>query len=279
MLITGLTLIFFSIACAVYYRMALRGEKIILLPAGQKGFLKPLIKGLARLNERIKGEKIERIRENLKIRLGRTGEALSHTPDEFFALQELSGIVFCLCGAIIAGSFRIGTLIVLFPFGFLFPLIVLRDRIRKREKSFMKSLPYALDLLTLSVEAGLDFTAAIGKIVEKSKEGPLSGEFSNFLGELRIGKTRREALRDMAKRVGISDFSSFTSALIQADELGTSLGPVLRVQSDELRKRRILSAEKSAMEVPVKILLPLIAFIFPAVFFIVFGPIILTGIF
>ena len=134
-------------------------------------------------------------------------------------------------------------------------------------------MPYTLDLLTLSVEAGLDFTAALARIVPKLEGTALSEEFGELLRAIRLGRARSEALRDMADRVSMAELTSFTSSLVQADELGADLGPVLRVLADQMRNDRSNRAEKKAMEAPVKILFPLIAFIFPTVFIIIFAPI------
>jgi tight adherence protein C len=136
-------------------------------------------------------------------------------------------------------------------------------------------LPYALDLLTLSVEAGLDFTAALARLVPKLRGTALAAEFGAMLRDIQLGKPRTEALRDMADRISMNEVNSFAAALIQADELGASIGVVLRVQADQMRNDRSNRAEKKAMEAPVKILFPLIACIFPTVFLIIFAPILI----
>jgi tight adherence protein C len=124
------------------------------------------------------------------------------------------------------------------------------------------------------VEAGLDFTGALNKVVEKGKAGPLRDEFSMLLKQLKMGKTREEALKGMIARVDLPALSQFVTALIQADKMGTSLGKVLRIQSTQLRIERTQRAEKLANEAPVKMLFPLIACIFPTVFMVLFGPIV-----
>jgi tight adherence protein C len=152
--------------------------------------------------------------------------------------------------------------------------IWLRDQVSKRHFKITRELPYNLDLLTLSVEAGLDFQAAVDTVVKKGRQGPLSGEFALMLREMRMGKTRQEALRAMSDRVGLPALTQFVGALIQADRMGTSLGKVLRIQSTQLRVERTQRAEKLANEAPVKMLFPLIACIFPTVFLVLFGPIV-----
>ncbi len=159
--------------------------------------------------------------------------------------------------------------------GFMYTIMWLSDAVTKRSRSINRSLPYTLDLLTLSIEAGLDFIAAVERIVTKKKErGPLTEELFQMLQELKMGKTRREALRDMSARVNLENLNSVVSALIQADQLGSSLGPVLRIQSEMLRLRRSQRAEKLAMEAPVKMTFPLLL-IFTSVFLLLFGPIII----
>jgi tight adherence protein C len=153
-----------------------------------------------------------------------------------------------------------------------YPLLWLRDRVRARHRAIARALPYGLDLLTLSVEAGLDFPAALAKVVDKGRSGPLADELSVVLKELRLGKTREEALRNLARRVDLPALTSFVQALIHADRMGTPLGKVLRILSTQLRIERSQRAEKLANEAPVKLLLPLVLFIFPTLFLMLFGP-------
>ena len=134
-----------------------------------------------------------------------------------------------------------------------------------------KREPDALDLLAVSVEAGLGFDGAIAKITEHM-EGPLADEFSLTLGEMRIGESRQDALKRMADRVDAPELSSFTRAIIQADQLGTSLGRILRVQAADSRLRRQAAAEEKAMKAPIKMLFPTVLFIFPAIFLVILGP-------
>jgi tight adherence protein C len=159
-------------------------------------------------------------------------------------------------------------------FGAFYPLIWVNDQVKKRHLQISRALPYSLDLLTLSVEAGLDFTAALAKVVEKGKAGPLRDELQLVLKQLKMGKTREEVLKAMIIRVDLPSLSTFVTALIQADKMGTSLGKVLRIQSTQMRIERTQRAEKLANEAPVKMLFPLIACIFPTVFMVLFGPIV-----
>lgn len=168
-------------------------------------------------------------------------------------------------------------ILLLFAWMFLQPPMWLGQAVRARHKNIEIALPFTLDLLTLSVEAGLDFMTAIKRIIDRRPVDALNEELIRMFREVQLGKTRRESLRDMSNRVGQADLRSVTNALIQADELGVSIGSILRIQSDQMRTRRFLNAEKAANEAPVKMLLPLICFIFPAVFLVLLGPVILQA--
>jgi len=156
----------------------------------------------------------------------------------------------------------------------LYPSIWLRDAIHLRHRTIQRALPFVLDLLTLSVEAGMDFMTALQRNVERGKVDALSEELIRVIREIQVGKTRREALRDMSRRVNLQELRSVVNALVQADELGVSIGTILRIQADQIRQRRFERAEKLANEAPVKMLFPLIMFIFPSVFLILLGPVI-----
>ncbi len=155
------------------------------------------------------------------------------------------------------------------------PRTWLKQMIKTRHRQIEKGLPFVLDLLTLSVEAGLDFMTAIRRLVEKRKVDALSEEFIRAVREMQVGRTRKEALKDMAERAQQPDLSSVVSALVQADELGVGIGTVLRIQAEQMRQRRFQRAEKLANEAPVKLLFPLVCFIFPSVFLVLLGPIFL----
>ncbi len=144
---------------------------------------------------------------------------------------------------------------------------------RRRQNEIRRAAPFIMDLLTLSVEAGMDFMSALNRIVDRRKMDAINEELLRVQWEVQVGKTRREALRTMADRLDMPDIRSVLGALIQADEMGIGLGQILRIQSDQMRMYRFERAEKKANEAPVKMLFPLVAFIFPAVFLILLGPI------
>lgn len=256
---------------------------------GRQGLLllvSPLIEKLATHNSKIKNDRVEKYRGKIAKRLVSAGDTTGITPDQFIGLQEITGFLVPVVGLwlilnlglgnmLVSGVMKFLTVPMLVLAGAYFPIMSLNDKLAKRQKIIIRSLPYSLDLLTVAIEAGLDFGAAVARLIEKDKDAPLMQEFFLMLQEIRMGKTRREALRDLAERVDIEDLTSIISSLIQADELGTGLGPILRIQSDQLRVKRSQRAEKLAGEAPVKMLLPLLGCIFPAVFIMLFGPIVI----
>ena len=184
---------------------------------------------------------------------------LAHMPDRMHrALASRQGLFY----------------IAAYLMSFVWPGLWLQRSIRDRHRRIERALPFVLDLLTLSVEAGLDFMSAIKRIIERRAVDALGEELIRAFREVQLGRTRRESLRFMAERIGQSDVSSVVSALVQADELGVSIGNMLRIQSDLMRTRRFQRAEKLANEAPVKMLFPLTVFIFPSVFMVLLGPII-----
>lgn len=214
--------------------------------------------------------------DKMRRNLVKAGEPKTYKPEDIMALQEIGFVVGVLFGLILMNAigFSLGWSLVVGLIGLFYPLIWVNDQVNKRHLAISRALPFNLDLLTLSVEAGLDFTAALAKVVDKGKPGPLREELALVLKQLKMGKTREEALKSMIARVDLPALSQFVTALIQADKMGTSLGKVLRIQSTQLRIERTQRAEKLANEAPVKMLFPLIACIFPTVFMVLFGPIV-----
>ena len=157
--------------------------------------------------------------------------------------------------------------------GWSYPGIWLRDRMALRKRQLHKTLPFFMDLITLCVEAGLNLQGALNQAVMKGPKGVLCDEFKRVLRDTRNGKARSDALRTMSERLQEPSVTNFISAMIQAERMGMNLGPVLLAQADQRRSERFLRAEKLAMEAPVKLLLPLIAFIFPCTFIVLFFPI------
>lgn len=157
--------------------------------------------------------------------------------------------------------------------GFTFPAIWLRDSIQSRRRETLKTLPFFLDIITLCVEAGLNLTGALTQAVAKGPTGPLRDEIGRVLRDVRAGRPRLDALRSFADRMNEPSITNFVSAMIQAENMGMNLGPIMRAQSEQRRAERFARAEKLAMEAPVKLLFPLIAFIFPCTFVVLAFPI------
>lgn len=211
-------------------------------------------------------------------RLRAGGLDFSLNPAQYLAGRILWGVAFAALGAWLAGSFHLAPgwpAAVGFLLGWLYPAIWLRDRIDLRRRQSLKALPFMLDLITLCVESGLNLTGAIAQAVEKGPTGALKDEFARLLRDIRAGKPRAEALRDLAARMDMAPVANFVASLIQAEATGMSLGPILRAQADQRRVERFARAEKLAMEAPVKLLFPLIFFIFPCVFAILMFPIVM----
>ncbi|MBI2565724.1 MAG: type II secretion system F family protein [Candidatus Schekmanbacteria bacterium] len=208
----------------------------------------------------------------------RVGQQLVHaglhgevTPDEFLAFKVVFGFVVMGLGFAFTKRLHPAILGGCFVVGFWFPNLWLSGLVTQRRKEILRQLPYFIDLLTLSVEAGLDFQIGLQRVVEKCSPGPLKDEFQTMLKEIRMGKTRAESLRALAHRIGISDITSFAAVLIQADQMGASIGVVLRAQADKMRAERFSRAEKAGAQASILVLIPLMLFILPAIFIVMFG--------
>ena len=212
--------------------------------------------------------------QNLIIMAGNPGNL---TPAQFKAIQMLLGVI-SICG-ILAFVALLGLPKILYVlsavgavFSFVLPQFILKSKVTARKKDIRKSLPDTLDLLVVSVEAGLGFDQALQKVVDKSI-GALPDEFRRTLQEIRVGKQRRDALKDMGERCMVDELTTFISGIIQADTLGVSVGHILRIQSEQIRTKRRQMVEEQAQKAPLKMLFPMIFFIFPTIFIVVLGPI------
>jgi len=188
-------------------------------------------------------------------------------------------IAFTLGGILIYGS--TGNLFKAILMASLFLLLVnsvlnfyIASRITTRKKNILKDLPYTLDLITVSVGAGLSFDGSMSRVIANVK-GDLCDEFAKSLKEIRMGIQRKEALRSMGDRCEVNELSMFITAIIQADELGVSIGKVLRIEADNLREKRKQTIREKAMKAPIKMLFPLVFFIFPSIFIILLGPVLI----
>lgn len=270
---------------AVLDRLAEYGERTLTLeeielsrPFSQRVIV-PLLKGIAQFVGRFAPQRnIEETRRKLEL----AGRPYGWGPTEFLGVRGLAGVLLVVLTFLLMTvtkqpvTKRLLVTAVAGGLGFyLLPTLWLSSQITRRQTNIVKALPDALDLLTISVEAGLGFDAAMAKVAEKW-DNELSLAFNRVIQEIQVGKLRREALRDMADRMDVPDVSSFVAAIIQADQLGVSIAKVLRIQSEQMRIRRRQRAEEKAHQAPVKMLFPMAFLIFPALFIVLLGPAILV---
>ena len=217
--------------------------------------------------------------EAISLRLLGAGLGRRLSPTGFLAAKGFLAVGGALMGVLIVSATGSGLgllfMVALGAGGFIAPDYFVSLKAKGRREKIRADLPDALDLLAVSVEAGLGFDGAIAKLTEHM-EGPLAEEFGLALSEMRIGESRQEALKRMAERVDAPELSAFVRAIIQADQLGTTLGRILRVQAADSRLRRQAAAEERAMKAPIKMLFPTVLFIFPAMFLVILGPAILN---
>jgi tight adherence protein C len=214
--------------------------------------------------------------DGVSTRLLAAGLGRKISPNTFLALKSGIALGGVFLGAIFGGAaFGPGGVILcavaLGGFGFIAPDFAVSAKARTRKDRIRAELPDALDLMAVSVEAGMGFDGAIAKLTEHM-EGPLADEFALTLSEIRIGEGRQEALKKLADRTGTPELTSFVRSIIQADQLGISLGRILRVQAADSRLKRQAAAEEKAMKAPIKMLFPTVLFIFPAMFLVILGP-------
>lgn len=239
-------------------------------------FLRPMMSGIARFIARFTpGGALESVQKRL-IHAGFAGRMQA---SDFLGMKGF--------GAIIGGVVGIGTSLRLVPswgtvglvfcvaffagLGYYMPDLWLRSKERQRREQIQRALPDAIDLLTISVEAGLGFDAALTRVVEKS-DNTLTREFGRVINEMRVGVARRDALRALVERTGIDDLNTFVTAIVQAEQLGASIANVLRIQAAEMRVRRRQRAEVLAHQAPIKMLFPMAFLIMPPIFVVVLGP-------
>jgi tight adherence protein C len=250
-------------------------EEIELQQPTMDRTLRPLMRRLSGIGTRLTSR--ERVGRT-ELRLAEAGYPYGLRTIDFMGLKvvaaiTVSGLVFLVLGVAL-GSSGIQTLIfagIAVVAGFFLPDYWLITRIKARQKAILLAIPDVLDLLTISVKAGLGFDSALGKVVEKT-EGPLTDEFRRALAEVRIGKPRREALKEMVGRTNVPALTNFIGAIVQAEQLGVAIANVLEVQSEQLRIERRQRAEEMAAKAPIKMLFPLVGCIFPSMFIVILGP-------
>ena len=239
--------------------------------------LRPLVERLSRTSSRVASTSL---REQTEKRLALAGNPGDLRVADWLGIKAVGAIVgailfFFLFGVVglLGFPFFIGLVMSLIGgiFGYIAPEFWLGRKVKARQKAILLMIPDALDLLTISVRAGLGFDAALAKVVEKLA-GPLSDEFRRALAEVRVGKARRDALRDIVPRTEVIPLTNFIGAIIQAEQLGVSISKVLQVQSEQLRIERRQRAEEMAAKAPIKMLFPLVGCIFPSLFIVILGP-------
>ncbi|HRV92025.1 MAG TPA: type II secretion system F family protein [Anaerolineae bacterium] len=242
------------------------------LPFSQR-VVRPMLVGLSTFFSRLSPSKS---REAMELRLQLAGKPYNWGPTEFFGLRIfvaiiLGVLIFLLI--LISQTFVIAVLSATIAalIGFMLPILWLRSKTRRRQTEIIKALPDALDLLTIIVEAGMGFDGAMQKVAEKW-DNEISKGFAKVVQEMRLGVSRREALRNMDLSMGVPDVTTFVAAIIQAEQLGVSIAKILRVQSEQMRIKRRQRAEAEANKAPIKMLFPMVFLIFPALFIILLGP-------
>jgi tight adherence protein C len=245
----------------------------------------PIINSVAGITKRMSpGNTMEKTEQ----RLAQAGNPRDINVENFYGLKGVAAVAFAVLIALVmylnpmpgyvpyppdAPSSALLWGVVSLVLGFFFPDLWIYDERNRRRKRILRALPDAVDIIAISVEAGLGFDAACQRLASKSKDD-LAFEFERYLVELRLGKSRREALRNIVWRTGVTDLSQFITAIIQADQLGVSITNVLRIQSDQMRMRRRQRAEEQAQKAPLKMLFPMAFFIFPSLFVVILGPIV-----
>ena len=260
-------------------------EELVDSRGPERGFLteSPLLKMLLGVAKAIaplhagventpKGQELDR-------QLRRAGRPFGMTVPVFLSLRYPAAALGAILGYGLSIAYQDSAnwmfIIGIAVFGFFYPTLRLKQDMQKRMLRIFRDLPYTIDLLTLSTEAGQDFSSAMATVVEKGSPGPLLEEFRIANQEVTLGKSRAESLRAMAERIDLTEMTSFILALIQAEQLGTGVGPVLRVMAEQTRVKRWQLAEEAAGKVPVKLMAPLVATIFPASFIVLFVPLVI----
>lgn len=249
-------------------------EKLELEQPFSERVLKPLLKFFGRIMGSFTPAKsAERLRRNLQM----AGNPNGLQPGDFQAMRLLAAV---LLGGMVAflswaAKMELG-MIILFTaifggIGFMIPVYWLGGKIKKRKKTIFRALPDAIDLLTISVEAGLGFDQALQRVTEKW-DNELCKEFKRVLSEMRLGKLKRDALREMSYRCDVPELNVFIASIIQAEQLGVSMAKVLRIQADQMRIRRRQMAEELAHKAPIKMLFPMVFLIFPSIYIVILGP-------
>ena len=235
--------------------------------------LRPMIERLGALLSRSTPEVA---RKNLQNQLDLAGRPGNLTPEDFGAVRIVAAAVMAAIGLLVGlllGSpvYTVVALAVGALVGFFLPSLWLKQKVDARRKDIQKGLPNAMDLLVIAVDAGLGFDAALARVVDKQK-GALSDEFAKVLREISLGRPRLEAMDEMGRSSGVEDLHNFIQAIIQSEQFGTGIGKILRIQADEMRRKRRQRAQELAAQATLKMLLPMVGCIFPTLWIVLLGP-------
>jgi len=251
---------------------AVEGERDLSVPFADR-VLAPGLEALAQAGTSVLPA---RVLANIEKQLVMAGNPITLNAYVMFWMTSVS-LISCLILAsvlVVWGTVGMAQAVVVLAFGgvgWMLPGTWLKGKVKSRQKGVIRSLPDALDLVTTCVGAGLGLDAALARVAEKST-GPLADELARMLREVAMGKLRREALAEMAARIGVDELTGFVNAVIQSEQLGVGIAQVLRVQADQMRTRRRQRVEQTAHEAPIKMIFPLVLFIFPAFMLVILGP-------
>ncbi|MCC7089076.1 MAG: type II secretion system F family protein [Chloroflexi bacterium] len=237
--------------------------------------IQPLIRGISRRANSVLPSTMEE-----RLERGLTQAGMKVKPGQFLVMVGIAAGVLPTLATLyvtaMGGDFKMiaGTFVVMTAFGIYAPRIIVLGRIKRRQKDIWRSLPDAFDLITASVEAGLGIDAAFTRVIEKVT-GPFAEELTRTMREIQMGRSRRDAFLDMADRTGVEELRQLINAVVQAEAMGISIGGVIRVQTGVIRTKRRQKAEEQAFKAPIKMVFPLVFFIFPAIMIVIGGPAIL----
>ncbi len=247
-------------------------EQELQLPFSDR-FVRPFIERMGRV---VSDRTPEKARQDLQNKLNLAGRPFGLGPSDFMVVRYVGTVVLAGVGLLLGVVSQSFLWMVVFPLvggaaGWFYPVLWLNQKVRGRRKEIQLALPDALDLLTIAVEAGLGFDAALARVTEKFKNA-LSDEFGQVLQESRLGRPRLEAMDEMGRRTGVEDLHNFVQAVIQSEQMGVGIARILRIQSDEIRRRRRQRAQEKAAQASLKMLFPMVGCIFPTLWIILLGP-------
>jgi tight adherence protein C len=251
-------------------------DEVILQKPFSERVLRPMIE---KIGQRLSRSTPEKTRSELQNKLNLAGRPGNLSPQDFTAIRYVACIVLFAVGLLLGAFLQSPLWLALVAgggalAGFFGPLMWLNQKVDERRKDIQKSLPDAMDLLTIAVEAGLGFDAAMARVTDKFKNA-LSDEFGTVLQETRLGRPRLEALDDMGRRTGVEDLHNFVQAVIQSEQMGVGVAKILRLQSDEMRRKRRQRAQEKAAQASLKMMLPMVGCIFPTLWIVLLGPAVL----